>query len=188
MFNISEDIAKAKEILNGKHAPFHIKKPKKGKSAELNDFTIIVAIADVRTRDIPIAKVYPTLGGTSGGIVGQPGKSNGVNTSFTIIYPEHHIVLAVKRPVCQGTTFKEVVYTPYSEGLDIPPVRQAGLEYLHSVLKEAKHDPARRRVTPSGGAYVPNSISLTLAIIEHIDPVKFSSGQCSVEKLSQICR
>jgi len=182
-FNIFEDIARARKLLEKKQCGFQTIKTKKGKKIELGEFTILLAVEDVKTRDIRIVRVHPKLGGTSEGIVVEPGKSNGVNTKFIITYPEHHIVLAIKRPVRQGTTFKEVIYTPYSEGLDIPAVREAGLEYLKNVLRQAKNDLTRRDVRPSCDKFVADDVSVTLAIIEHIDPLKFESGKYTSEKL-----
>ena len=182
-FNIFEEIARARELLEKKQCGFQTVKAKKGKKIELGEFTILLAVKDIKTRDIRVIRVHPKLGSTSEGIVVEPGKSNGVNTKFTITYPEHHIVLAIKRPVRHGTTFKEVIYTPYSEGLDVPVVREAGLEYLTNVLREAKNDLMRRGVRPSYDEFVADGLSVTLAIIEHIDPLKFESGKYTTEKL-----
>jgi hypothetical protein len=151
---------------------------------ELQDFSILLAILNVKTRGIEIVKVHPKLGGRSENVVVEPGKSNGVNTKFRIVYPEHHVVLALKRPVRRGNGFNEVVYTPYSEDLDIPAVRKAGLEYLKNVLAAAKADLARRGVRPRWGErFVEDDVALTLALIEHIDPLKFESGRYTTEKL-----
>ena len=197
-FNIFEDIARARELLEKQKAGFQVvklkkeKKSGKGKKKKtekreqnvLGEFTILLAIEDVKTREIRIVKVHPKFGAKSDNIVVEPGKSNGVNTKFTILYPEHHIVLALKRAVRQGLSFREVVYTPYSEGLDIPEVRRAGFEYLKNVLARAKHDLIRKRVTPlSAPSFIADDVSLTLAIIEHIDPLKFESGEFTTEKL-----
>lgn len=113
----------------------------------------------------------------------EPGKSNGVNTKFTITSPEHHIVLEIKRPVRHGISFKEVIYTPYSESLDIPVVREAGLEYLRGVLRVAKNDLIKKGAAPLCEKFVADDVSVTLAIIEHIDPLKFESGKYTTEKL-----
>jgi hypothetical protein len=197
-FNIFEDIARARAILEKQNAGFQVvrlkkeKKSGKGKKKKtekreqnaLGEFTILLAIEDVKTREIRVVKVHPKFGARSDNIVVEPGKSNGVNTKFTILYPEHHIVLALKRPVRQGLSFREVVYTPYSEGLDIPEVRRAGFEYLKNILARAKHDLIRKRVTPlSASSFIADDVSLTLAIIEHIDPLKFESVEFTTEKL-----
>jgi len=207
-FNIFEDIARAKELLEKENCGFQVvkskkvtqnkksKKTKKGKKGkktskpktieknELGEFDILLAIENVKDREIQIVRVHPKLGAKSEGVVVEPGKSNGVNTKFTITYPEHHIVLALKRPVRHGTTFKEAVYTPYSEGLDIPEVRKAGLDYLKNILDTAKNDLAVRKVRPlSSDQFIADDVSLTLAIIEHIDPLKFESDKYPTEKL-----
>jgi len=213
-FNIFEDIDRAKALLEKEQCGFRVVKSKqaakskrvakskkevkgkkggKGKKAnnpktieknELGEFTILLAIENVKTRDIQIVRIHPKLGAKSEGVVIEPGKSNGVNTKFTIVYPENHIVLALKRPVRSGTTFKEVVYAPYSEGLDVPDVRKAGLEYLKNTLGTAKNDLAGRKVRPlSSDEFIADDVSLTLAIIEHIDPLKFESGKYTTEKL-----
>jgi hypothetical protein len=213
-FNIFDDIVRAKEMLKNMTCGFKVvksvkyekvkksikgkkskkeRKVKKGKTTakskkivrnELGDFTILLAIENLKTRDIQVVRVHPKLGARTEGVVIEPGKSNGVNTRFTIVYPEHHIVLALKRPVRHGTTFKEVVYTPYSENLDIPDVRKAGLEYLKNILSKAKNDLIERGVRPlSSDRFIDDDVSLTLAIIEHIDPQKFESGRYTSERL-----
>jgi hypothetical protein len=156
---------------------------KKGKRNELGEFTILLAIEDVKSRNIRVVRVHPRFGANAEGITVEPGKSNGVNTRFTV-YPEHNIVLALKRPVRHGTTFKEVTYTPYSDALDTPQVRDAGLMYLKNVLAAAKDDLIKRGVKPlSCDRFVADDVSVALAIIEHIDPLKFESGKYTAEKL-----
>lgn len=183
-FNIFEDIARARDLLERKKCGFQVIKKKKGKKNELGDFSILLAVENVKTRDIKVIRVHPRLGANAEGVVVEPGKANGVNTKFTIVQPEHHVVLALRRPVRHGTTFKEVTYTPFSDGLDIPAVRDAGLEYLKNVLKEAKSDLAKRGVKPlSCNTFVSDETSVALAIIEHIDPLKFESGKYTPEKL-----
>jgi hypothetical protein len=210
-FNIFEDIARAQDLLENENCGFQVvkskvvvqgKKAKKAKKAskaktgkkasksktivknELGEFNILLAVEHVKDREIKVVRVHPRFGAKSNGFVVEPGRSNGVNTKFTITNPEHHIVLALKRPVRHGTTFKEVVYTPYSEGLDIPEVRKAGLDYLKNILDTAKSDLFAKRVRPlSGDKFIDDDVSLTLAIIEHIDPVKFGSDKYTTEKL-----
>ncbi len=193
----SKPAVKSKSAAKSKPGTKSKKVKKKGKSRgktaqsrrsviknELGEFTILLAIENVKTREIQVVKVHPKLGAKSEGILIEPGKSNGVNTKFTIVYPEHHIVLALKRPVRHGTTFKEVVYTPYSDGLDIPQVTHAGLQYLKNTVSAAKNDLLRRNVTPlSCDKFVENDISVALAIIEHIDPQKIESGKYTAEHL-----
>lgn len=183
-FNIFEDIAKARELLEKRRCGFRTIRIKKGKKIELGEFTIILAVKDIRTREILVVRVHPKNGGSTGTIVVEPGKSNGVNTKFNVTYPENHIVLAIKRPVRHGTSFKEVTYTPYSEGLDIPEVREAGMKYLRNVLTTAKNDLTKRGAVPSSWeTFFADDISFSLAIIEHIDPVRFESGKYTTEKL-----
>jgi hypothetical protein len=174
---------KSKKGSKGKKGKTIAKVKKSGRN-ELSDFSILLAIENLKTRDIQVVKIHPKLGANKDGVVIEPGKSNGVNTKFTIVYPEHHIVLALKRPVRHDTTFEEVVYTPYSENLDIPDVRKAGLEYLKNVLSKAKNDLIERGVRPlSCNRFIDDDVSLTLAIIEHIDPQKFESGKYTSERL-----
>ncbi len=204
-FNIFEDIARARAMLERANCGFKVvrtktvkkikvgKKGKKGQKyrtqvtygkPELGEFTILLAVENVPTREIKIVRVHPRLGARSENAVIEAGKANGVNTKFTIISQEHHIVLALKRPVRSAGGFKEVVYTPYSEGIDIPAVRKAGLDYLRNVISDAKNDLLRRRVNPrSCNSFIDNDMSLVLAIIEHIDPGKFTSGKYTPEKL-----
>ena len=198
-FNIFEDIARARELLDKMSCGFKVVrskkvvKVKKGKKVrnvtrwgrnELGEFTILLAVENLKNREIQVIRVHPKLGARTQGAIVEPGKSNGVNTKFTIIYPQRHVVLAIKRPVRHGTTFREVIYTPYSEGLDIPVVRKAGLEYLQNTISKAKNDLVARRVRPrSCSSFIENDVSVVLAIIEHIDPMKFTSGKYTVEKL-----
>jgi hypothetical protein len=182
-FNIFEDIAKARELLEKSRCGFRTIRLKKGKKIELGEFTVLLAVEDIRTREILVVRAHPRRGGLTKTIVVEPGKSNGVNTKFTVTYPENNIVLAIKRPVRHGTSFKEVTYTPYSEGLDIPEVREAGLKYLRSVLTTAKNDLTKRGAVSSWETFFADDISVVLAIIEHIDPVSFESGKYSTERL-----
>ncbi len=173
----------AKGKRNGK-ARYAVVQRRKSVRNELGEFTILLAVEDITTREIKVVRVHPRLGGTSEGVVVEPGKSNGVNTTFTIVRPEHHVVLALKRPVRQGATFREVIYTPYSENLDIPEVRRAGLEYLKQTVREAKADLMKRNVAPlSCDRFVNDDVAVTMAIIEHIDPGRFESGKYPMEKL-----
>lgn len=181
--NIFKDIARAREILEKKQCRFQTIKVKKGKRQELGEFNILLAVEDISTRKISLVKVHPELGGKSEGIVVEPGNSNGVNTKFTITSPGHHVVLALKRPVRHGTSFKEVIYTPYSESLDIQAVREAGLDYLRAVLRSAKNELIKKGAAPLCEKFVADDVSITLAIIEHIDPLKFESGKYTTEKL-----
>jgi len=182
-FDIFEDIVKAKELLEKRHCGFQTVRLKKRKKIELGEFTILLAVEDVRTREIRVMRVHPKHGGSLEGIVVEPGKSNGVNTKFSVTYPEHNIVLAIKRPVRHGISFKEVIYTPYSEALDIPVVREAGLEYLKNVLRSAKNNLKKRGALPACETFLADNVSVILAIIEHIDPLKFESGKYTTEKL-----
>jgi hypothetical protein len=186
-FSIIEDIARAKALLENERCDFQIIKSKrtrkKGKN-ELGDFAILLAIENLKSRDIRVIRIHPKLGAKSDGIVVERGKSNGVNTNFTIVYPEHHVVLAIKRPARHGSTFKAAVYTPYTEALDIAELRNAGLDYLKQTLRAAKEDLIAKKVMPlSGDQFLPDNFSLALAIIEHIDPLKFESGRYAPEKL-----
>jgi len=175
---------KLKKGSKGNKGKTVIVRVKKGVKNELGNFNILVAIENLKNREIQVIKVHPKLGARSKGVVIEPGKSNGVNTKFTIVYPEHHIVLALKRPVRHDTTFKEVVYTPYSEILDIPDVRKAGMDYLKDVLDKAKSDLIGRGVKPlSSDEFIADDVSLALAVIEHIDPQKFESGKYTIERL-----
>jgi len=148
-FDIFEDIARGRALLEKASCEFKVvgsqkvkkvkitRKGKKGKNRtttktvvtrgpnQLGAFNILLAVENLKTRDIQVIRVHPRLGARTERAIIEPGKSNGVNTKFTILSPEHHVVLALKRPVRSGTTFREAVYTPYSEGLDIPQVRKA---------------------------------------------------------------
>jgi len=94
------------------------------------------------------------------------------------------VVLAIKRPVREKNGFKEVVYTPYSEGIDIPILRETGLNYLKDNLNKAKDELHSKGVRPRfSEQFVSEDISTVLAIIEHIDPLRFTNGKYDIERL-----
>ena len=108
-FNIFEDIGRAKALLREQRCGFQIVratktvkvKGRRGKvkyrkvalKPQLGEFTILVAILNVKNRSIRILRVHPRLGLRADGVLVEPGKSNGVNTKFTIVYPEHQSCL-----------------------------------------------------------------------------------------------
>jgi hypothetical protein len=90
-------------------------------------------------------------------------------------------VLALRTTVRSGpNSFKEVVYTPYSPGIDTWQVRRAGLEYLVRQIDLAHQDLKARNVSLTGfdglsANTMASDVSLVLSIIEHIDPVRFKN-------------
>jgi hypothetical protein len=67
-------------------------------------------------------------------------------------------------------------YVPYSEGLNVPELRNAGLRYMEETILAAEQHLHERRVfskylvTEPVASRIPLELALTLALIEHIDP------------------
>lgn len=101
-------------------------------------------------------------------------KLNGVNTHFRVTQPAGSIVVALKRKLMRspGTA----TYVPYSDGINVPELRDAGLRYLEDTILEAERQLRNRRVfskrdsTEAVPDRFPTELTLTLALIEHIDP------------------
>lgn len=205
-FDILADIQKAQAMLEHEDAGYDLredelfayipdnlksskKKPKKPqkrrvrrwKVKKLDDFNVLLAVEDVTAKNRKIEII--TLGkkgreAPEGFSVEFP-RLNGVNTEFKIKYPKGYVVLALKRVVHDGRSkFKEVVYTPYTQELDVLEVRKAGLDYLRTNIDRAEAELSRQGVESLafGGPVpeaVPTDVALVLSVIEHIDPARF---------------
>ncbi|MBI2875838.1 MAG: transglycosylase SLT domain-containing protein [Candidatus Tectomicrobia bacterium] len=108
------------------------------------------------------------------------GRPSGVGTRFIVKYPQNYIVLATKSAVKMGQNgTQEVVNTPYSQNLDLPGIRRVGLNYLTSVIKEAKGELRRRRVYSRAipgklvADIIPVRVAVVIGIDEHIDHYRF---------------
>jgi hypothetical protein len=184
---ILADIKRARQMLEKEEAGFSIKEKKFKGQWEVENPKYLLAIRHTNG-EIKIVRVDPKAGEW------QPqeyvidwGKLNGVNTKFTVIYPENSVVLAVKRVVRDpNELFKEVIYTPYSAEIDCQELRDAGMDYLKRTIKEARRQlkqvPSLAHEGRSVAETTSEEQSLVLAIIEHIDPDRLLQ-KVPVEKL-----
>lgn len=111
--------------------------------------------------------------------VNNLGYTNGVNTEFEIEKPKGFKVYAIRRVVNDPNGRREAVYTPYSDRLNLPGVRRAGILYVESVLDRALHQlrarGVRSRINPQKlvADMAPREAIKRLVLIEHIDEERF---------------
>lgn len=111
--------------------------------------------------------------------VNSLGETNGMNTEFEIVHPENYRVYGIARVYNGPDGPTKGVYTPYSDRLNIPPVRQAGREYVDSVIDKAFHELRVRgvssRIDPTRlvADLASKDIVRRLVLIEHIDVYRF---------------
>jgi hypothetical protein len=148
----------------------------------------LVAVASAKGDGILVVPAENDLTVTRG-LVLQRGTPNGVNTSYLAVYPPHSVALAVRQGLTvSGKGRTQVVYTPYSPALNVPEVRQKGLGYLYDVTRTAQKRLRARRVSSAAfsgervGHALPEDLVVALALVEHMDPARFKSGD-SVETL-----
>jgi hypothetical protein len=104
---------------------------------------------------------------------------NFINTKFHVASPDGEIVFAQRRPVRAklGQGWEEAVYTAYAPELDTKKMRDAGLEYLRLLQRQAynniKGHDVRSRVAPdiTVADKIPPDMVLRLMITEHVDPL-----------------
>lgn len=107
------------------------------------------------------------------------GKPNGVNTEFEIEKPKGFKVYAIRRVVNDPKGRREVVYTPYSDKLNLPDVRRSGVAYIDSVIDRAldglRARQVRSRIDPHRlvADMAPREVIRRLVLIEHIDEDRF---------------
>src|SRR3569833_2163407 len=102
---------------------------------------------------------------------------NFLNTKFHVEKPDGYIVFAQRRPVHAKEGYEEAVYTAYAPELDTKKMRDAGMDYLRRLQRQAynkieDHD-VRSRVAPGETVAdkIPTSMVLRLMITEHVDPL-----------------
>lgn len=140
--------------------------------------THFVWLLAVGQKDGPLSVVRMDEAGnnTQGFAVTWP-TDNFINTHFKVTKPDGYIVFAQRRPVHAGQGYQEAVYTSYAPELDTKTMRQAGMEYLHQLQRQAydqiKSNDVRSRVAPdiTVAQEIPDSMILRLMITEHIDPL-----------------
>lgn len=106
------------------------------------------------------------------------GRPNGVASRFLVTRPRGCVVLAARRAVhnVQTREVEEVVYTPYSLGIDTKQMREMGIDYLFSVVLQAQSELAESRVPSAAFPGLPVAIgapswaAVEFALVEHIDP------------------
>jgi hypothetical protein len=102
---------------------------------------------------------------------------NFINTHFRVTKPESYIVFAQRRPVHAKVGYQEAVYSAYTPELDTKTMRDAGMNYLRSLQRQAydriKTYDVRSRVAPGATVAdeIPESMVLRLMITEHVDPL-----------------
>ena len=103
---------------------------------------------------------------------------NFINTKFQVEGPNGLMVFAQRRPVRapDGKGWEEAVYTAYAPQFDTKQMRDAGMEYLRHLQRQAyeqikSHD-VRSHVTPNAtvAERIPSDMVLRLMITEHVDP------------------
>ena len=102
---------------------------------------------------------------------------NFINTHFRVIKPDGYIVFAQRRPVHAKVGYQEAVYSAYTPELDTKTMRDAGMNYLRFLQRQAydriKTNDVRSRVAPGAtvAQEIPEGMVLRLMITEHIDPL-----------------
>jgi hypothetical protein len=102
---------------------------------------------------------------------------NFINTHFRVTKPDGYIVFAQRRPVHAKVGYQEAVYSAYTPELDTKSMRDAGMNYLRALQRQAydqiKANDVRSRVAPSTtvAQEIPEGMVLRLMITEHIDPL-----------------
>jgi hypothetical protein len=102
---------------------------------------------------------------------------NFINTHFRVTRPDGQIVFAQRRPVHAKVGYQEAVYSAYAPELDTKIMRDAGMNYLQSLQRQAydqiKANNVQSRVAPGTTVAdeIPQSMVLRLMITEHVDPL-----------------
>jgi hypothetical protein len=93
---------------------------------------------------------------------------NFINTHFHVTKPDGYIVFAQRRPVHAKVGYQEAVYSAYTPELDTKTMRDAGMNYLRSLQRQAydqiKASDVRSRIAPSTtvAQQIPESMVLRL--------------------------
>jgi len=193
-FDIRDDVRRGQEFLKQrvagsvvvreeKHITVSDRKGRKREkvvTAKALKPNFLLAVEDVAERKLRPVLITSTGCATNGFEV-KKSHGTGVGSRFEVTYPENMAVLALRTTVRSGpNSFKEVVYTPYSPGIDTWQVRRAGLDYLVQQIDLAHQDLKARNVSLTGfdglsANTMASDVSLVLSIIEHIDPVRFKN-------------
>lgn len=143
----------------------------------LSHFTWVLAVGK-RTGPLTIVRMDERGNNDKGLTITWP-VDNFINTKFHVAAPDGLIVFAQRRPVRARTEsgWEEAVYTAYAPELDTKKMRDAGLDYLRHLQRQAyqqiKDHDVRSRVQPLAtvAEEIPTDMVLRLMITEHIDPL-----------------
>jgi hypothetical protein len=191
--DIREEIRRGQEFLKDKKAGCSVtvtekrvivrdkrgRKREKVVSGRIERPNFLLAVEDLAQRRIHAVRITEKGCATEGFEVTKI-RNNGVGSRFEVTYPKNMVVLALRTRVKSGeNSHKEVVYTPYSPGIDTWAVRRAGLAYLTRQIELARKDLRVKNVRLSAfegllaDGMPTHEVSLVLSIIEHIDPARF---------------
>ena len=145
------------------------------KEGKLSHFVWVLAVGH-RAGPLTVLRMDETGRNDQGFIITWP-VDNFINTHFRVTKPDDYIVFAQRRPVHAKGGYEEAVYTAYSPELDTKTMRDAGIEYLHHLQRQAynhiKDYDVRSHVAPNltVAEKIPTSMVLRLMITEHVDPL-----------------
>jgi len=146
-----------------------------GKNGRLTHFVWMLAVGQ-KTGPLTLVRMDETGKNDQGFVITWP-VDNFLNTKFRVEKPDGYIVFAQRRPVHAKDGYEEAVYTAYSPELDTKKMRDAGMDYLRHLQRQAynrieDHD-VRSHVAPNETVAdkIPTSMVLRLMITEHVDPL-----------------
>jgi hypothetical protein len=145
------------------------------KDRTLSHFVWVFAVGQ-KTGPLTVVRMDETGKNDRGFTITWP-VDNFINTHFRVTKPEGYIVFAQRRPVHAKDGYQEAVYTAYSPALDTKTMRNAGMEYLRELQRQAydriKDHDVRSHVAPNltVADKIPTGIVLRLMITEHVDPL-----------------
>lgn len=119
-------------------------------------------------------------------------KFNGCNTAFEVQKPTGYILLGMRRPIGEGTSHRDVVYTAYTRDIDTPEMRQVGWAYTSDTFAEAQRQLALKKVKSQAfrGEFVsdvmPVELARRLGMIEHIDPPRVLRGEPTEQLVGEV--
>ena len=144
-------------------------------AGRLSHFVWTLAVGQ-KTGPLTILRMDETGKNDQGFVITWP-VDNFINTHFHVASPDGYIVFAQRRPVHGKDGYEEGVYTAYSPELDTRKMREAGMDYLRQLQRQAYHriedHDVRSRVAPNVTVAdkIPTSMVLRLMITEHVDPL-----------------
>jgi hypothetical protein len=141
----------------------------------LSHFTWLLAVGH-KDGPLTVLRMDETGKNDQGFAVTWP-SDNFINTHFRVTKPDGYIVFAQRRPVHAKVGYQEAVYSAYTPELDTKTMRDAGMNYLRFLQRQAydqiKANDVRSRVAPGTtvAQEIPEGMVLRLMITEHIDPL-----------------